>query len=135
MDKKIAALLGAAAALTTVGGAQATTAPAAGTEPLTSYRDLLKPIPNALALLRADDERISQNPARPVQVAQYYHHHHHHHHHHHSGYYGGGGGGGVLGVLPLLVPGLVGPPQCYWTYGQPVWNGYAWVRPRVQVCQ
>jgi hypothetical protein len=35
----------------------------------------------------------------------------------------------------LLVPGLVGPPQCYWTYGQPVWNGYAWVRPRVQVCQ
>jgi hypothetical protein len=25
-------------------------------------------------------------------------------------------------------------PACYWTRGQPVWNGYAWVRPRVQVC-
>ena len=133
MDKKIAALLCAAAALTTVGGAQATTAPAAGSEAVTSYRDLLKPIPNALAVLKADDERISQNPVRNTQVAQYHHHHHHHNHHHHNGYYGGGGG--PLGVLPLLVPGLVGPPQCYWTYGRPVWNGYAWVRPRVQVCQ
>lgn len=29
------------------------------------------------------------------------------------------------------------PPQCYWTRGQPVWDGYRgyWVRPRVQVCQ
>jgi hypothetical protein len=26
------------------------------------------------------------------------------------------------------------PPACYWTRGEPVWNGYAWVRPRVQVC-
>ncbi len=25
-------------------------------------------------------------------------------------------------------------PACYWTRGEPVWNGYAWVRPRVQVC-
>ena len=25
-------------------------------------------------------------------------------------------------------------PECYWTRGEPVWNGYAWVRPRVQVC-
>ena len=131
MDKKIAALLGAAAALTTVGGAQAATAPAAGSESVTSYRDLLKPIPNALAALKADDERISQNPVRNTQIAQY---HHHHHHHHHNGYYGGGPG--PLGVLPLLVPGLAGPPvACYWTYGRPVWNGYAWVRPRVQVCQ
>ena len=25
-------------------------------------------------------------------------------------------------------------PSCYWTRGEPMWNGYAWVRPRVQVC-
>jgi hypothetical protein len=26
------------------------------------------------------------------------------------------------------------PVACYWTRGQPVWDGYAWVRSRVQVC-
>ena len=28
------------------------------------------------------------------------------------------------------------PGPCYWTRGEPVWDGYrqAWVRPRVQVC-
>jgi hypothetical protein len=28
------------------------------------------------------------------------------------------------------------PPRCYWTRGEPVWDGYrgAWIRPRVQVC-
>jgi hypothetical protein len=26
------------------------------------------------------------------------------------------------------------PVACYWTRGEPVWNGFAWVRPRVQVC-
>ena len=25
-------------------------------------------------------------------------------------------------------------PECYWTRGEPVWNGVAWVRPRTQVC-
>jgi hypothetical protein len=25
-------------------------------------------------------------------------------------------------------------PECYWTRGEPVWNGVAWVRPRMQVC-
>jgi hypothetical protein len=25
-------------------------------------------------------------------------------------------------------------PACYWTRGEPVWNGVAWVRPRMQVC-
>jgi hypothetical protein len=53
MDKKLAGLLGAAAALTTMTAAQA--APASGPEPpqATSYRDLLDPIPNALPLLKA----------------------------------------------------------------------------------
>ena len=28
------------------------------------------------------------------------------------------------------------PRQCYWTRGEPVWDGYrgVWVRPRMQVC-
>jgi hypothetical protein len=26
------------------------------------------------------------------------------------------------------------PPSCYWTHGAPVWDGYGWVHPRVQVC-
>ena len=25
-------------------------------------------------------------------------------------------------------------PACYWTRGEPMWNGYAWVRPRMRVC-
>jgi hypothetical protein len=28
------------------------------------------------------------------------------------------------------------PPRCYWTRGEPMWDGYRgmWVRPRVRVC-
>jgi hypothetical protein len=28
------------------------------------------------------------------------------------------------------------PPRCYWTRGEPTWDGYrgVWVRPRVHVC-
>jgi hypothetical protein len=26
------------------------------------------------------------------------------------------------------------PRNCYWTRGEPVWDGYRWVEPRVQVC-
>ena len=25
-------------------------------------------------------------------------------------------------------------PACYWTWGEPAWDGYRWVRSRVQVC-
>jgi hypothetical protein len=95
MDKKIAGLLGAAAALTTVTTA-AQAAPAQNTElsPATSYRDLLDPIPNALPVLKADDERLAHSRANEatrlaqvsVQVGHHHHHHHHarrHHHHHH----------------------------------------------------
>lgn len=86
MDKKIAGLLGAVAAVATVGGAQASTAPVQpSNDPMVvqSYADLLKPIPNAAAVLAADDARLtaSQPTQEGVQVAQYYHHHHHHHHH------------------------------------------------------
>ncbi|HEY2243998.1 MAG TPA: hypothetical protein VGH47_07235, partial [Xanthobacteraceae bacterium] len=80
MDKKLAGLLGAAAALTTMTAAQA--APARGPElpQPTSYRDLLDPIPNALPLLKADDERLAQSGGtRTAQVVIGHHHHHHHH--------------------------------------------------------
>ncbi len=26
-------------------------------------------------------------------------------------------------------------PSCYWAWGEPVWDGYRWVRQRVQVCE
>ena len=32
---------------------------------------------------------------------------------------------------PAYVP---VPLNCYWTRGEPLWNGYRWVEPRVQVC-
>ena len=56
MDKRLAGLLGAAAALTAASGAQAA-APAQSTEvaPAASYRELLDPVPNALAALMADE--------------------------------------------------------------------------------
>ena len=91
MDKKIAGLLCAAAALTTISGAQAGIAqPTQNTSP-TSYRDLLEPVPDALNALRVDDARIAATETQGgEQVAQYHHHHHHHrrrhhHHHHHHG--------------------------------------------------
>jgi hypothetical protein len=84
MDKKIAGLLGAVAALGSMNAAQAAPSPDP-TEVLraNSYAELLEPIPNASALLRAVDEARSEPSADAnVRVAQYYHHHHHHHHHH-----------------------------------------------------
>jgi hypothetical protein len=67
-----------------------------------SYADLLKPIPNAVEVLKALDAEAQ--PEAMVQEVQYYHHHHHHHHHryyrrryyhhhhhhHHHGRYGYG---------------------------------------------
>jgi hypothetical protein len=86
MDKKIAGLLGAAAALGTLNAAQAAPAPTlAPSETLraNSFAELLEPIPNAAELLKAVDESApGLSAVANVQVAQYYHHHHHHHHHH-----------------------------------------------------
>ena len=83
MDKRIAGLLGAAAAVTALSGVQANAAPAQAA----SYADLLQPVPNAVSALQADDERRAAEPEARVQLAQYHHHHHHwrrtHHHHHH----------------------------------------------------
>jgi len=128
MDKKIAGLLGAAAALTAVGAAHA--APTRTIEPpaATSYRDLLEPIPSAVELLKADDARLAQiGTAKEIQLVQY----HHHHHHHHHGY---GPGGIVGGIIGGVIGGALAPP-CYWTWSRPFWNGYRWVRSRVRVCR
>lgn len=99
MDKRIAALLGAAAALTAVNSAQATPQPQASTlAPAANYRELLEPVPNATAALQRDEAQRTRAPGRTraplsgeTRVAgdYYYHHHHHHHrwwrryHHHH----------------------------------------------------
>ena len=112
MDKKIAGLLGAAAALATVGGANAANAtevPGNPGNPAANYRELLNPVPNALAALKADDARranestpgeqsganldwgrrgtSSPSPPPPYgaesprpHVCGIQHHHHHHHH-------------------------------------------------------
>jgi hypothetical protein len=99
MDKTIVGIVGAVAGLATVGGAQAATPAtqdAGGVLAAQSFAELLDPIPNALAALRAADSAAAAAPARDeaeMKVAQLYigvgHHHHHrsfrHHHHHHRG--------------------------------------------------
>ena len=84
MDKKIAGLLGAAAAFATVGSANATEMQGGTPSPAASYRDLLNPVPNALEALKIDDARLASGSADGVQMAQVTigvgHHHHHHDH-------------------------------------------------------
>jgi hypothetical protein len=92
MERKIAGLLGAVAALGTMNGAQAAPAPApTDVMRANSFADLLEPIPNASALLQAIDESAPAQPADSnIQLAQVVigigRDHHHHHHHHHAGY-------------------------------------------------
>jgi hypothetical protein len=90
MVRRIAGLLGAAAALTTATAAYAAT-PTPTELPLPiSYQDLLTPVPNPVAVLRADDARLAKAPAGETKIAMAHHHHHrppprrHHHHHHHG---------------------------------------------------
>lgn len=80
MDKKIAGLLGAVGALASLNTAQAATS-SDPTEVLKagSYADLLQPIPNAVAALKAVDDKADV-ATHYVQLAQAHHHHHHHHH-------------------------------------------------------
>lgn len=99
MDKKIAGLLGAAAALVSMGSANATSPASATSLQATSYSDLLNPVPNAVAQLIADDTARAAGEVKTAQVqveiGHHHHHHHryrrrhrhhHHHHHHHSSY-------------------------------------------------
>jgi hypothetical protein len=100
MDKKLAGLLGAVGALASLDAAHA----AITNDPTTaltaqSYADLLNPIPNATAKLKAADEADGTATVRVAENAHHHHHHHsyhrerkiviaphrhHHHHHHHS---------------------------------------------------
>ncbi len=63
-----------------------------------------------------------------------------------AGLIGGFAAGAFVGSMlgpprPVYVapaPVYVAPPPppatCYWTKGQAYWDGYRWIRPRVQVC-
>ena len=64
MDKKIAGLIGAAAAVATVTSLQAATPTMTEPTAAATYRDLLEPVPNALAALKADDARLRENASR-----------------------------------------------------------------------
>ena len=35
---------------------------------------------------------------------------------------------------PVYAPQTYGSSACYWAPGRPYWDGYRWVRSRVQVC-
>jgi hypothetical protein len=91
---KIVGLVGAISGLAALDGAQAATVESPNTTAVTgarSFAELLEPIPNALAVLRAMDAaeaaRTGQEAGTDpnVTLVQYHHHHHHHHraHHHH----------------------------------------------------
>ncbi len=65
MDKKTAGLLGAVAGLAAMGTAQAAIAP--GPNPMealhaASYADLLAPVSDAVAVMKADDALRAQQP-------------------------------------------------------------------------
>jgi hypothetical protein len=97
MDKKIAGLLGAVAAISSMTSAKAAAPGPTETLQATSYADLLNPVPNAVAQLIADDATRATRPrgGDELNVADHHHHHHHryhrrhrhhHHHHHHSNF-------------------------------------------------
>lgn len=81
MEKKIAGIVGAVAALGAISSVQATPAPNP-TDVLhaSSYADLLEPVQNAGTQLQALDEQQGSGSMQPrVKLAQAHHHHHHHH--------------------------------------------------------
>ncbi|GAN80019.1 hypothetical protein [Acidocella aminolytica] len=91
MERKTTGLMTAlagVAALGTTSAQAATNAPATPHEPLaiTSYADLLQPIPNAVEALKASDAALRDNarnaPAKLQQTDWGGGDHHHHHHHH-----------------------------------------------------
>ena len=96
MDKAVTGLIAALSAVAAAVPSQAAPAtPAAVRQALefSSYADLLKPIPNAVAILQAAEaeEALPSDGQARVETVQFYHHHHHryfrrhfyHHHHHH----------------------------------------------------
>ena len=81
LDKTIAGLLGAVAALGTVSSAKAM--PMAVPYHVlraNSYAELLEPIGKASEFLRAlDEQRTARADEGRIELARYHHHHHHHH--------------------------------------------------------
>lgn len=109
MDQKIVGAIGAIAGLAALdSAAQATPAvtPNPGNLNARSFAELLDPIPNAVAALRAADAAAARETqavsgqAGEMQVAGMHHHHHryrhHHHHHHHHRV--------LRGIIRHLVP-------------------------------
>jgi ABC-type nickel/cobalt efflux system permease component RcnA len=98
MDKTLAGVIGVVGALSAAGPSAAATAAPVSIEAALqahSYADLLKPIPNALAIMKASAAVRTAPPAasyrdgvEDVQYDAHHHHHHHHHdHHHHHHHY------------------------------------------------
>ena len=101
MDKTIAGLLAVASVVAVPAAHAANAVPTnlEGALRADSYADLLTPIPNAAALLKASaaapavpeaDPMVQQaqlrvyvGPPAPVYYPPYYYYRHHHHHHHH----------------------------------------------------
>ena len=94
---KVVGIVGAVSGLAALDGAQAAGLGTPNTTGLTaakSYAELLEPIPNALAVLRAVDAAEAARSAQEAEAdatvtqVQYHHHHHHNrwwrHHHHHN---------------------------------------------------
>lgn len=99
MERKTAGLLGALAGVAALGAGSAQAASHAAVMPpaplaVTSYSDLLRPVPNAVEALKAHNAELAEQASKePVEQVQWYpegdgydHHHHHHHHHHHDYY-------------------------------------------------
>ena len=61
MDRKLAGLLGAAAAVTTLASAHAAPTSTTQLPEAASYRDLLDPIANPIPLLQADNARLAES--------------------------------------------------------------------------
>jgi hypothetical protein len=90
MDKKIVGIVGAITGLAAIDQSQAAAATTPAPQPASprSFAELLDPIPNAVAALRAADAVAAREAAAggqepATQVAGMKHHHHANHHHHH----------------------------------------------------
>ena len=96
MDKTLVGIIAAIGAVAAVAPAQAEISSSELSRAMeaSSYAELIRPIPNAVALLRVADDQQPVSEEAGVQLAQFHHHHHHHHHyrrhyhhHHHHHYY------------------------------------------------
>jgi hypothetical protein len=106
MERKTIGLLGAIAGLAATAPLHAATAEPAPLPAAGSYAELLAPVAEPGAILRAHDALLAREetevPAAHLVRVDHHHHHyhhhhdhayrryyyHHHHHHHHHGYYG-----------------------------------------------